>query len=76
MHQHSEICKKVTKFTKKSTRKKKVKKLKSHQVIKIMEENMIVIRDPKTFSFNSDLPKDVDENLKQEIEFIIKTIII
>ena len=38
----------------------------------IMEENMIVIRDPKTFCFNFDLPKDVDENLKREIEFIIK----
>ena len=29
----------------------------------IMEENMIVIRDPKTFSFNFDWPKYVDENL-------------
>ena len=38
-----------------------------------MEENMIVIRDPKTFCFNFDLPKDVDENLKHEIEFIIKS---
>ena len=37
-----------------------------------MEENMIVIRDPKTFCFNFDCPKDVDENLKHEIEFIIK----
>ena len=34
----------------------------------IMEENMIVI-----FCFNFDLPKDVDENLKWEIEFIIKS---
>ena len=34
---------------------------------------MIVTRDPKTFCFNFDLPKDVDENLKHEIEFIIKT---
>ena len=34
-----------------------------------MEENMIVIRDPYTF-FNFDWPKDVDENLKHEIEFI------
>ena len=33
---------------------------------------MIVIRDPKTFCFNFDLPKDVDENLKREIVFIIK----
>ena len=38
-----------------------------------MEENMIVIRDPKTFRFNFDLPKDVDENLKREIEFIRKS---
>ena len=38
-----------------------------------MEENMIVIRDPKTFCFNFDLPKDVDENLKHKIEFIIKS---
>ena len=39
----------------------------------IMEENMIVIKDPKTFCFNFDLPKDVDENLKYEIKFIIKS---
>ena len=39
----------------------------------IMEENMTVIRDPKCFCFNFDLPKDVDENLKREIEFIIKS---
>ena len=38
-----------------------------------MEENMIVIRDPKTFCFNFDWPKDVDENLKHEIEFIRKS---
>ena len=38
-----------------------------------MEENMIVIRDTKTFCFNFDLPKDVDENLKCEIEFTVKT---
>ena len=38
-----------------------------------MEENMIVIRDPKTFYFDFDWPKNVDENLKHEIEFIIKT---
>ena len=37
-----------------------------------MEENMIVIKDPKTFYFYFDWPKDVDENLKHEIEFIIK----
>ena len=33
---------------------------------------MIVIRDPKTFCFNFRIPKDIDENLKREIEFIIK----
>ena len=37
-----------------------------------MEDNMIVIRDPKTFCFNFDFPKDADDNLKREIEFIIK----
>ena len=30
-----------------------------------MEENMIVIRDPKIFSFSFDLPEDVDKNLKK-----------
>ena len=39
----------------------------------IMEENIIVIRDPKTFSFNFDLPKDVDENFRHETEYIIKS---
>ena len=34
---------------------------------------MIVIRNPKTFCFNFDLTKDVDENLECEIEFIIKS---
>ena len=38
-----------------------------------MEKLMILIRDPKTFCFRFDLPKDVDENLKHEIEFIIKS---
>ena len=33
---------------------------------------MIVIRDLKTFCFNFDWPEDVDENLKHEIEVIIK----
>ena len=33
-----------------------------------MEENMIVIRDPKNFYFNLDLHKDVVGNLKHEIE--------
>ena len=35
-----------------------------------MEENVIVIRDPKTFCFNFDWPKHVDENSKHKIEFI------
>ena len=39
----------------------------------IREENMIVIRDPKTFCFNFDWPKVVDENLKHKIKFIIKS---
>ena len=39
----------------------------------IIENNMIVIRDPKTFCFNFDQPKDVDENLKHEIKFILKS---
>ena len=38
----------------------------------IMEENMIAIRDPKTFSFNFNWPKDVGEDLNHEIEIIIK----
>ena len=38
-----------------------------------MEENMIVIRDPKTFYFYFDWPKEVNENLKHEIEFIMKS---
>ena len=33
---------------------------------------MIVIRKSKTFCFNFDIPKDVDQNLKHEIELIIK----
>ena len=46
-----------------------------NQINIIMEENMIiiVIRDPKTFCFNYDWPKDVFQNLKREIEFIIKS---
>ena len=35
-----------------------------------MEENVTVIRDPKTFNFH--WPKAIDENLKPETEFIIK----
>ena len=38
-----------------------------------MEENMIVIRDPKTFCFNLNCLKNVDKNLKHETEFIIKS---
>ena len=38
-----------------------------------MEENMVIIRDLETFYFHFDWPKDVDENLKHEIEFIIKS---
>ena len=38
-----------------------------------MEENMIVIRDPKTFYFDFYWLKNVDENLKYVIEFIIKS---
>ena len=34
---------------------------------------MIAITDPKTFCFNFDLSKDVDENLKNKIEFILKS---
>ena len=37
-----------------------------------MEGNMIMIRDPKTFCFNSDWPKGINDNLKHEIEFIIR----
>ena len=39
----------------------------------IMEENMIVTRDSKTFCCDFDWPKDVGENLRHEIEFIIKS---
>ena len=34
---------------------------------------MIMIRDPKIFQFHFDWPKDVDEGLKYEIEFTIKS---
>ena len=39
----------------------------------IMEKNRIVIRDPKIFCFNFDLPKVVDKDLKRETKFIIKS---
>ena len=38
-----------------------------------MQEDMIVIRDPKTFCFNFELLKDFDEHMKQQTEFIIKS---
>ena len=38
-----------------------------------MEGNTIVVRDLKTFYFGFDWPKNVDENLKHEIDFIIKS---
>ena len=38
-----------------------------------MEENMIVKKDLKAFCFNFDWPKYIDNNLKYEIEFIIKS---
>ena len=34
---------------------------------------MIVVRDSITFCFSFYWPKDVDNNLKNEIEFIIKS---
>ena len=37
-----------------------------------MEENVVVIREPKTFSFNLNWPENVDENLEHEMEFIMK----
>ena len=38
-----------------------------------MEENLVAIIEPKTLYFDFDWPKNVDENLKHEIEFIIKS---
>ena len=37
-----------------------------------MGKNMVVIREPKTFYFDFDLPKHADKNLKHETEFVIK----
>ena len=34
---------------------------------------MLVIRDPEAFYFRFDKPKDVDDNWKHEIEFIIES---
>ena len=39
----------------------------------MIEEDRIVTRDPKTFCFNYDLPKDVDNYLKGETECVIKS---
>ena len=36
-----------------------------------MEENLIVIRDPKYLCFNFHWPKDVHEDSRHEIEFLI-----
>ena len=38
-----------------------------------MEKNMVVIRETKTLYFDLDLRKDVDKNLKHEIQFITKS---
>ena len=38
-----------------------------------MEENIVVIRDSKTFYFDFDWPRNVDQDLKYETEFIIKS---
>ena len=38
-----------------------------------MEENMVVMREPRTFCFDFVLVKDVDRNLKHETEFMIKS---
>ena len=38
----------------------------------ITEKNMVVTRDQKTFYFDFDWPRNVDENLKHETEFIKK----
>ena len=38
-----------------------------------MKENIVAIRDPKTFYFDFDWPKNVDQDLKHEIEYIIKS---
>ena len=59
LHLHNKITKKVYNNLIKS--------------LQIMEENMIVIRAPKKNFFNFEWPKYVSENLKHEIEFILKT---
>ena len=42
--------------------------LQLNQIIITTEENMIVIKDPKTFYFDFDRPRNVEKNLKHEIE--------
>ena len=59
LYQHNKITKKSLK--------------QFNEVITIMEENMIVKRNAKTFYFDYHWPKDIYENLKHEIEFIIKS---
>ena len=44
-----------------------------NQVIMIMEQNMIVIRDFRTFCFDFNWPINLDENFKHEIKFVIKS---
>ena len=34
----------------------------------MMQENIVVIKEPKTVYFNFELPKDVDKNVKHEIK--------
>ena len=38
-----------------------------------MEENMMVMSDPKIFYFHFNWRKDLDESLEHETEFIIKS---
>ena len=35
-------------------------------------DNKVVIKETKTFHFHFDLPKDVDKNLKHEIDHITR----
>ena len=58
LYQHNKITKKVYKNF--------------NQVIVIMKENVIVIKEYKTFYFDFDWSIGADENMKHEIEFIIK----
>ena len=37
-----------------------------------MEENIVVIKKPKSFDFDFDLPKEVDKKFEHEVAFIIK----